>query len=55
MCNYIKTCCAQPKAGPPREARQPRLGPWLDFENWKTTAAVASHPCLPKSYRDGPE
>ena len=19
--------------GPPREARQPRLGPWLDFEN----------------------
>ena len=20
-------------AGPPREARQPRLGPWLDFEN----------------------
>ena len=27
---------------PPREARQPRLGPWLDFEKQKTVAAVAA-------------
>ena len=29
------------KPGPPQEARQPKLGPWLDFERQKTLAAVA--------------
>ena len=29
--------------GSPREARQPSLGPWLDFEKYKTAAAVAAH------------
>jgi hypothetical protein len=39
-------------AGLPREARQPRqprLGPWLDFENWKVAAcwqSVRHYDCL---------
>ena len=28
---------------PPREARQPRLGPWLDFEKYKMLTAVVAH------------
>ena len=27
-------------SGPPREARQPKLGTWLDFEKYKSLAAV---------------
>jgi hypothetical protein len=27
-------------SGPPREARQPRLGPWLDFEKYKMAATA---------------
>ena len=29
-------------SGPPREAKQPRLGPWLDFENEKAVVAVGA-------------
>ena len=30
------------KSGPPLEARQPRLGPWLDFEKKKMVVAAAA-------------
>ena len=29
-------------SGSPREARQPRLAPWLDFEKKKTAAVACS-------------
>ena len=44
--NLNKTEKTRPKlpqhesSGPPREARQPRLGPWLDYEKQKTAAAA---------------
>ena len=50
---------SKPISGPPREARQPRLGPWLDFEKYKMVAAAAARPSsgvlgLPKLYHGGP-
>ena len=36
----MKLSTAKIIAGPPREARQPRLGLWLHFEKYKTLAAA---------------
>ena len=37
-------------AGLPREARHPRLGPWLDFKKKKTATAVKEHLWIGRHY-----
>ena len=37
----INSFIATNNSGSPLDARQPRLGPWLDFEKYKTAAAAA--------------